>query len=774
MDWFMDGVVAWIASKTVEFMDGMSVIFLAALSPDLDFFFAYFPFLETAFKVIQGTAIGVIILLCIFSLFRAFFGPITDVEHPLIVLVRTIAAIFLVYVAADICKYALDAAKIPFDLLMNASSENPAGTFQSIDGIIIATIVRSVPVTGLIEIVLILALGLNYMKLCLEAVERYVVCGMLALFSPLGFAAFTTKGTSGVFKGWVRMFFASLLILSINVIFLRAFNSSVGVFTETGGIIHIANDYGTGIFSDSAGGVFMWFFCAMALLRVGQKADSIMNSMGLSTAIKGGSMMGEIMAAGLAITQGVRMVGRGGSRASGGSVGAKGADGMTAVGGVKGMSMVKAANINTPGGSAVGVRHNKATGATSFSILDANGTTTTLKKTPALQGQPAPTGAFAKEVDKKTGNMSYRQAEGANPAAHLTPQFGKNSPSQGFVLDSQVKRDAQGNLEKVAANQFAAKDVAQMYRDNYNENIANNMSSTDAAALAHADTAKKVGDVAYERAIQGNESPVVADNIRREATDGYLEYQKRSQEMFENRLGEGTMLENDPNQPGVYHAYSTAPDGHAIEQDLYLQTANSRPDGAFRVVGDNDTNQYYAVDKAVRGNYADTERYQSSDDREYSVSLSGQEYVSNQEHLREDDIARAFSTEQFPEMSKYFGEKVTSVDYSAEDQGVYEAVTESGKHYRISDAAEFQAPKDGSEIYDAYNHPYHVVQGQTYVAKEPIYNNGVEVRDDGGKILTRDTIEARYEPLNRTSQPDPLPTASELMSKMDNRKPRKR
>lgn len=768
MDWFMDNVVAWIAEQTVNFMDQMSFIFLAALSPDLDFFFAYFPFLKTAFEVIQGTAFGIIILLAVFSLFRSFFGPITDVEHPLIVVVRAIGAIFLVYVASQICTYALEAAKVPFDLLMNASSENPAGTFQSIDGIVVSYL-SSYSAAVLIKIVLILALGINYLKLCLEAVERYVVCGVLAVFSPLGFAAFTTKSTSGIFKGWVRMFFSSLLLLSINVIFIRAFNSSIGVLYNTGGIIHLPDVYGTDIFYDGAGGVFMWFFCALALLRIGQKADSIMNSMGLNAAITGGSMMGEFMAAGLAITQGVRMAGRGGSRARSGASGSNGADGMTAVGGAKGMSLVKAANINTPGGSAVSVHQNKATGATSFGIMDTNGAITTVKRTPALQGQPAPAGAYSKELNKTTGALTYKQAEGAGAAAHLTPQFGKNSPSQGFILD------AQGSLNEGDVNKFSGRDTAKMYRDHYNENIANNLSQPEAAALAHEQTAEDIGKAAYDKTINGGYSAENASLNKSEAIAGYQDYQQRSQEMFGNSLGEGVMLENDPQQPGVYHAYSTAQDGHAGEKDLYLQTANSRPEVAFGTVSDSNTNEYYAVDRAVRESYSDPERFQSSSDREYSVGLSGQDYTPSYEYSRDDDVAHAFSTDQFPQLSERLGEQVVRVDYSAEDRGIYEAVTESGQRYQISDAAEYQAPKTSFEVPDSYNHPYHVAMGQPYMSRQPVYNESGDVlTDNNGRVVTREVVEARYEQLQKAAPPEPFPTASELTSRMKNSNSRKR
>lgn len=50
-----------------------------------------------------------------------------------------------------------------------------------------------------------------------------------------------------------------------------------------------------------AGNVFIWFLCAIAFLKISQKIDSFMSSLGINVGRTGGSMLGELMIAGKAI-----------------------------------------------------------------------------------------------------------------------------------------------------------------------------------------------------------------------------------------------------------------------------------------------------------------------------------------------------------------------------------------------------------------------------------------------------------------------------------------
>jgi hypothetical protein len=142
-------------------------------------------------------------------------------------------------------------------------------------------------VVGLIlQLILLISLGWNYFKLLLEVVERYVVVGVLCYTSPLAYAMGGSKTTNQVFKSWCRMIGSQLLLLILNVWFLRAFNSSVGVFISNGGTL-----------TSGQGNIFLWMFCALAFLKTAQKFDNYLASMGLSVAQTGSSMGMEMLMA---------------------------------------------------------------------------------------------------------------------------------------------------------------------------------------------------------------------------------------------------------------------------------------------------------------------------------------------------------------------------------------------------------------------------------------------------------------------------------------------
>lgn len=207
-------------------MDAVSGLFLNALGTDMVTMEEYFPFITKAFDVMQYTAWAVLFLIVVWQLFRAFGGPITEAENPWQLVVR--GAIFA----------------------------------------------------------LLIALGWNYFKLLLEAVERYIVVGVLCYTSPLAFCMGGSKATNQVFKSWCRMVGSQLLLLVMNVWFIRGFNSSVGQYIGNGGAL-----------STGQGSIFLWLFCALAFLKTAQKFDSYMAAMGLNVAQTGSSMGMELLMA---------------------------------------------------------------------------------------------------------------------------------------------------------------------------------------------------------------------------------------------------------------------------------------------------------------------------------------------------------------------------------------------------------------------------------------------------------------------------------------------
>lgn len=102
------------------------------------------------------------------------------------------------------------------------------GDFNSVLLVIIGVIANGS--VALIALILVVVLAWNYLKLLLEASERYIVLGILVFTAPLAFAMGAARGTNNIFKSWCRMFSGQLLLLIMNAWCLKLFVNMVGEF----------------------------------------------------------------------------------------------------------------------------------------------------------------------------------------------------------------------------------------------------------------------------------------------------------------------------------------------------------------------------------------------------------------------------------------------------------------------------------------------------------------------------------------------------------------
>ena len=197
-------------------MDAVSGLFLNALGTDMVTMEEYFPFITKAFDIMQYTAWAVLFLIVVWQLFRAFGGPITEAENPWQLVVRGAIFALLIGYAKPIFMLALDIARAPYTALMDVSMTAEEFTFAGVEQVLsngLLTIVSTVTVVGpILVLILLIALGWNYFKLLLEAVERYIVVGVLCYTSPLAFCMGGSKATNQVFKSWCRMVGSQLLL----------------------------------------------------------------------------------------------------------------------------------------------------------------------------------------------------------------------------------------------------------------------------------------------------------------------------------------------------------------------------------------------------------------------------------------------------------------------------------------------------------------------------------------------------------------------------------
>lgn len=274
LDWVFEAIVNWVSSVVTQLMDAVSGLFLNALGTDMVAMEEYFPFVGKAFTVMQYTAWAILFLITVWQLFRAFGGPLTEAENPWGLLARSALFAVLIGFAKPIFLLVLEIARAPYTALMDVTMGADSFTFAGVEGALksgLVTIVSTASVVGLLLLIILeIALGWNYFKLLLEVVERYIVVGVLCYTSPLAYSMGASKSTSQVFKSWCRMVGSQLLLLVMNVWFLRGFNSSVGQYIGNGGAL-----------SNGHGNIFLWLFCALAFLKTAQKFDSYLGSIGL-------------------------------------------------------------------------------------------------------------------------------------------------------------------------------------------------------------------------------------------------------------------------------------------------------------------------------------------------------------------------------------------------------------------------------------------------------------------------------------------------------------
>lgn len=320
LDWIFEGIIDWVAKTITSVMDAVSGLFLNALGTDMTAMEEYFPFVSEAFTVMQYTAWALLFLIVVWQLFKTFGGPLTEGEEPWGLVLKGGLFALLIYFAKPIFLYILEIARAPYTALMDLTLSKEAFTFAGVENVIkngLVMYVSNMSVVGaLLQIILLIALGWNYFKLLLEVVERYIVVGILCYTSPLAYSMGASKSTSQVFKSWCRMVGSQLLLLVMNVWFLRAFNTSVAQYCVNGGAL-----------SNGRGNIFLWLFCAIAFLKTAQRFDSYLASIGLNVAQTGTGMGMELLMAARVVTglgSGFKSAGSVFKGAGGGSAGAAG------------------------------------------------------------------------------------------------------------------------------------------------------------------------------------------------------------------------------------------------------------------------------------------------------------------------------------------------------------------------------------------------------------------------------------------------------------------
>ena len=708
LDWIFEGIATWVASVMTQIMDAISGVFIGALGTDMTAMEEYFPFAVSAYTIIQYTAWALLFLVAVWQIFRAFSGPLAETENPLAILARGAIFGFLIAYAKPIFSLALDIARAPYTALMDSTLDPGDFTFAGIEQALtngLTTLVSVSTVVGLILlIILMIALAWNYFKLLLETVERYVLVGVLCYTSPLAYAMGASKATSRVFQSWCRMVGSQLLLLVLNVWFLRAFNSSVGQFIANGGAL-----------TNGQGNIFLWLFCALALLKIAQKCDSYLAALGLSVAQTGSSMGMEMLMAARVLTGFSR--GGGGNAASVFGGGARGGAGAAAAGTAGGVaaggilsgfmnryrpnSFVRDAVVD--GGSRMGAGGGVGFVGRAFGGMAArNGATLTPNSISSVATRPPNvSGTIGGEIADRSipgympqlaggaaANMTYSgtQITGGHISTTATAPDGRQAKVD---LYSTAQHEAPGTPHTVVT----AADGSQWYQ----------VASGEGMGAFYA-TPAFTGDV--------SEAAQVAEAFP-SAPDGTLLRQ----------VDEGTLEASYPDG-GNSLWYNSA----------YFQ----EPDAPHEVIQGADGLSWYAMTPAAAVPEFEPETPAPSGG---GLSPSAQ-----------------YNAALFGQFMPGFDQPVVSVDSSRSADGILEVRHEDGTGTAFYDRTMYQAPRGDYHVFeDSGGSQWYAIPGTPAVERRPVYEDGRPVYD-GDKLQTTTVETMRYKSTpSRHAQPQKRP-----------------
>lgn len=696
LSWIFESIVNWVASIVTSIMDAISGIFLNALGTDMTAMEQYFPFVTEAFFIFQYTAWALLFLITVWQLFRVFGGPVTEAENPWQLLARSAIFAILIGYAKPIFLLALDIVRAPYTALMDATMDPGGFTFAGVEQVLqngLSTLVSTITVIGpLLTIILMISLGWNYFKMLLECVERYVVVGVLCYTSPLAFSMGGSKTTNNVFKGWTRMVGSQLLLLVLNVWFLRAFNSTVGQFIGNGGAL-----------STGQGSIFLWMFVALAFLKTAQKFDSYLAAMGLNVAQTGSSMGMELLMAARVISG----VASGGARTAGsvfhGANGTAGASGTAATSGgffagfasrFKPNSYVRDAVVE--GGTRMGASGSAGFVVRAFGGMAArNGATLSSESIASVAARPGNvSGTIAGEIaDRSTANympqlqgysLSCTEITGGRISTVATGADGKTSEVEMFSA-SQFERPS------VPYSTVTAQDGSQWYQTAAGDGAGSFYTPAAFAGLG-------VGDTLSQDQVSA---------------------------AFGDSVAEGTTLRTVGHpEEGVLEA--SHPDYGASM--WYNSAMYQEPDAPHDTIHSMDGVDWYAMQP-----HNDVPQFEPPTEE-----------------------AKAYNQAQFQSFMPGYETQPAYVDTSRARDGVIDVRHEDGSAMRFYDHTQFQSPRGDYTVYeDKRGGQWYAIPGTPVVERRPVYEGGMPVYDSD-QVKTTQVEAIRYKStLTRYADPQP-------------------
>lgn len=573
----MELILQFFASLARDALIEVFELFDGMMEFDLSAFLEKFPVASTFYTMFQALGVGLVLTIAVIQLFKYFTaGTLSRVtEHPMTILLRAFFAVFLIFMGNYVLNFAFDLTKgiyIDFASKLSTGSSfpgallNAAGdaweqgtTWYQLVGEMIITGFSGVGAVGLLfTLVLCVCLIVQFCKMMLEIIERYIILCLLIFSSPLAWATFTSDASSTILKKWISMFIAQcvLMILSVwgAVMFLSVLaNPNIDLVTST--------------------------VYAYAITKIVRRFDNYLQHLNLNAAGVGGMSLLDSIAAtagGLFMAKGRLFGGSGGAGGKGGGV----------------LSMKKLAQSSP-----------LAQGILGAAAAEKGTRTKAFLKSAATA---MPIGHLISGVKQGNAVKKATGSVGAGAAAAIHPN--RDKPTA--VAEAKAKAQMQDHMNALKA--------VQKSRDTFDPNTGNRINayspSSHGMAVAEAmrfidgakdlsDDNKKILDNAIAKSFEGvapHDAASAAEKaMMRLADEGGVTYTGNGAEALMNSYAAG----ND----GTYNAITKGADGDAKTTSATIS-----------ISGNSDTmKDDYSMDYSASIKKSDGQLYQVSASNEY-------------------------------------------------------------------------------------------------------------------------------------------------------------
>lgn len=233
-----------------------------------------FPFAAAAYDIFRDIALIIVVYIAICQIISFVKSGERNRETPMSILGNSMIAVLGIFMGNYILEAIVTMTSSGFNALLeeNVTVGWPQANFMAAVTSVISQQFYNVSIV--LYIIILVMIGIQFVMVLLEAVERYVVLFCLLYLSPLAFSTLASKITGMIFKRFLSMFISQCLLMILNVWSVKM---AISVFTSIGTIGN--NDT-----------IIVPLIMAYAFLRVAQRFDTYLSQLGLNAAITGAGL----------------------------------------------------------------------------------------------------------------------------------------------------------------------------------------------------------------------------------------------------------------------------------------------------------------------------------------------------------------------------------------------------------------------------------------------------------------------------------------------------